>query len=40
MLGFDIVELSDNLEDFTEAKVHELVSFTLEVFISDENSVV
>ena len=40
MLGFDIIELSDNLEDFTEAEVQELVSFALEVFIADENSVI
>ena len=40
MLGFDIIELSDNLEYFTEAEVQELVSFALEVFITNENSVI
>jgi hypothetical protein len=40
VLGFDIIELSYNLEDFTEAEVEELVSFALEVFITNENSVV
>ena len=40
MLGFDIIELSYNLEDFTETEVHELVSFALEVFIADENCVI
>ena len=40
MLGFYIIELSDYLEDFPEAKVHELVSFALEVFIADENCVI
>ena len=40
MLGFDIVELSDNLKDFTEAEVHELISFALEVFIAYEYGVI
>ena len=40
MVSLHVVELCDHLQDLTEAEVHQLVGFTPEVLVANEDRII